>query len=412
MDRSGQRRHISARERGPLLVPHLAGALLLAAAHVATSPGTPIDLEVYRRAGEAVLGGGDQLYLGADGLLPFTYPPFAAVLFTRLALIPAGLATFVIAAVSYASLSTIVVLSIRHLGIDRRLGLPIVLLAALTEPVAETVRFGQVNLVLAALVLVDLLVLMPQHRRAAGLLLAAAISIKLTPAIFLLVPLVRRDWRALARVAAAGAALTLLPAIAMPASWLDFWTRAVWDPDRVGGVEFLANQSLTGAVSRAAGLDGIPALTAVLTVILVLVAIVAVRCGWERDPLAATVVVALCGLLVSPISWVHHWVWSVPLVLWLLAPHRAEAGRHRPLLVGLAAAWLVVLATRVIWLAPSGDGRELSASLPATLLSDAYVLLGVVSLVAVTAVLVTTRPQRNTPASQVLPPEAAGAATR
>lgn len=381
-----------------LVLAHVALSLALAGGHLATAPGTPIDLEVYRRAGEALAGGGDQLYRVADGLLPFTYPPFAALLFTALALVPSGVATFVMAALSYLSLATIVALSLRHLGMDRRLAIPLVLLAALTEPVAETVRFGQVNLILAALVLVDVLVLMPQHRRAAGLLLAAAISIKLTPAIFLLVPLVRGDWRVLTRVAAAGAALTLVPAIVMPTSWLDFWTRAVWNPDRVGGVEFLANQSLTGAVSRVAGPDGLPALTAALIVMLVLVAVLAVRYGWEGDPLAVTVVVGLCGLLVSPISWVHHWVWTIPLVLWLLAPVRADTGRHRPALVGLAVAWLVVMATRVIWLAPSGDGRELTAAAPAKLLSDAYVLLGIGSLLAMTAALVAASRTANPPA--------------
>ena len=394
-----------------LTLAYLVLSVTLAAVHVATAPGVPIDLEVYRRAGEAVLGGGDQVYRGGDGALPFTYPPFSAALFTALALVPAGVAAFLVAALSYLGLSTIVGLSLRHLRIDRRFGVPVVLLAALTEPVAETVRFGQVNLILAALVLVDLLVLMPRRSRAAGLLLAVAICVKLTPAIFLLVPLVNREWRTLARTAVAGAVLTVVPALVMPASWLDFWTRAVWSPERVGGVEFLSNQSVKGAVWRAAGPGGFPVVTALLVVAVVLVTLLAARRAGDRDALATVLLVALCGLFVSPISWIHHWVWTLPLMLWLVAPGRAGRSRRQPVLVGLGVAWLVATTTRVMWLAPSGGGREYSASLAAKLLSDAYAVLGLASLVAVSAVLV-AGPGRNTPAHRVLTPDAAGASSR
>lgn len=386
--------------------------MALAAVHVATSPGLPIDLEVYRRAGEAVLGGGDAVYQGGDGQLPFTYPPFSAALFTALALVPPGAATVAVAALSYLGLSTIVALSVRHLDIDRRLGVPIVLLAALTEPVAETVRFGQVNLILAAaLVLLDLLVLMPRRSRAAGLLVAIAICIKLTPAVFLLLPLVRREWRILARTAAASAVLTIVPALVMPASWLDFWTRAVWSPERVGGVEFLSNQSIKGAVWRAAGPGGFPVVTALLVVTVVLITLVAVQRAGERDAIGTVLLVALCGLLISPISWIHHWVWTVPLVLWLVSHRDAGTGRRPAVLLTLAAAWLVVLLTRVVWLAPSGDGREHLAPVVTKLLSDAYTLLALATLGAAAAIQVAGH-KRNTPAHRVITPDATGASSR
>ncbi|AXG12073.1 glycosyltransferase 87 family protein [Intrasporangium calvum] len=107
-----------------LTLAYLVLSVTLAAVHVATAPGVPIDLEVYRRAGEVLLGGGDQMYRGADGALPFTYPPFSAALFTALALVPAGVAAFLVAALSYLGLSTIVGLSLRHLRIDPDSGSP------------------------------------------------------------------------------------------------------------------------------------------------------------------------------------------------------------------------------------------------------------------------------------------------
>jgi alpha-1,2-mannosyltransferase len=38
----------------------------------------------------------------------------------------------------------------------------------------------------------------------------------------------------------------------------------------------------------------------------------------DRDRLGSLLVVQLFGLLVSPISWTHHWVWVVPLMIWLI----------------------------------------------------------------------------------------------
>ena len=40
--------------------------------------------------------------------------------------------------------------------------------------------------------------------------------------------------------------------------------------------------------------------------------------GGAEDRLGAIVVVQLFGLLASPISWTHHWVWLIPLMIWLL----------------------------------------------------------------------------------------------
>ena len=56
-----------------------------------------------------------------------------------------------------------------------------------------------------------------------------------------------------------------------------------------------------------------------------------------RDRLGSLLVVQLFGLLVSPISWTHHWVWLLPLMIWLLnGPWRARPGATTGL------GWLVL----------------------------------------------------------------------
>src|SRR5581483_12201814 len=58
------------------------------------------------------------------------------------------------------------------------------------QPVRETLTFGQINLVLALLVLADLLVLAPRGSRLTGVGIGLAAAIKLTPAVFILYLLV------------------------------------------------------------------------------------------------------------------------------------------------------------------------------------------------------------------------------
>ncbi len=68
------------------------------------------------------------------------------------------------------------------------------------------------------------------------------------------------------------------------------------------------------------------------------VAVLAWRALDDSDVLGRLLVVELFGLLLSPISWTHHWVWLVPLMIWLIhGPLRERLGREGPWL-GLAGA--------------------------------------------------------------------------
>ncbi len=66
----------------------------------------------------------------------------------------------------------------------------------------------------------------------------------------------------------------------------------------------------------------------------------------REDRLGAIVIVQLFGLLLSPISWTHHWVWLIPLMIWLLhGPLRERLGARL-----LGWGWLALTSVGVPWL--------------------------------------------------------------
>ncbi len=62
------------------------------------------------------------------------------------------------------------------------------------------------------------------------------------------------------------------------------------------------------------------------------------------DRAAGFLAVQITGLLVSPISWSHHWVWVLPLLLWCLFGDR----RRRPAVRLLAVGWFVATGSYVV----------------------------------------------------------------
>jgi alpha-1,2-mannosyltransferase len=48
--------------------------------------------------------------------------------------------------------------------------------------------------------------------------------------------------------------------------------------------------------------------------------------AWRtRDDVVALFAIAAAGLLASPVSWLHHWVWCVPVLLFLVLHGRWPA---------------------------------------------------------------------------------------
>ncbi|MEU1194784.1 glycosyltransferase 87 family protein [Streptomyces sp. NPDC005813] len=344
------------------------------AAHVSM-----IDLMVYRAEGETVRAGGDLYALRTtEAHLPTTYPPFAALLFTPLTLLDTTSMRAVATTGNLALLVAFVALSLRLVGHTRVEGAWWVAAAAVwCEPVWTTLRYGQINLLLAVLVLWDLS-RRPGHRWA-GVGIGIAAAIKLTPALFavflLVTGVVERSgrgpagpWLRHARGAAvAFAGATLLAAALLPHDSSRFWTRMVFEAGRVGLVEDTANQSLRGLLARLLHTTEPGALWAVaaaLTGVLGLAVAVAAELRGLRS--WATVACAVTALLISPVSWSHHWVWCVPMVLLLATKSRTAA---------VCAA--LAFCTYSLWWVPHGPGRlELRQNGVELTLSSLYVGAG------------------------------------
>lgn len=339
-----------------------------------------IDLRVYELGAGALFGGdlyGVRFHV-AD--LPFTYPPFAAVLLLPLAVLPIWLSAFLWSLACVVVLAWVLDLTLRACGAAPRAWvLPAVVAAALlTEPVWSTLSFGQVNLFLTAAILAD--VLRPE-RRHAGWLVGVAAGVKLTPLFFVAFLLVTGHRRAAGTAVGAFAATVLVGAVAAPSASWAYWTDVLWDPGRVGGVEYAGNQSVLGILSRLLGHEAPTALWFAVAGTTALVSLLAARLLWRSaSPAARPLAVCTASygmLLASPISWDHHWVWLVPTVvaLWVSELPRARV---------LAAVVAVVAFSRAIWWAPFRNGKEYDWSPAESVAGNAYVLLALVLLAAAT----------------------------
>lgn len=261
------------------------------------------DLDVYLAAERDVLAGRDPY--APRPALPYTYPPVWALLCLPLVLVPVWVAK---TAVFTGSLA-VAVLLVRHLA----RGMPRPLLwgaaAMFAAPISRTLYQGQVNLLIAGLVLVDYVV---ATNRARGIGIGVAAAIKLTPAVLALPLLVRRDWLSLARavatfVVAAGAAYLVLPGPS-----IDYWTRLVWNSSRVGGVAFADNQSLFGAILRFTDSGTAQLAFGVLAIPVLALVVAAVRRQVRQGRVLGQLAAAGIGAsLVSPVSWSHHWIWLI-----------------------------------------------------------------------------------------------------
>lgn len=323
---------------------YLAVMLLVTPAHF-------LDIEVYRAEGWAFRTGAD-LYgplPGVHGLA--TYPPFAAALFVPLSLLPAAVAGELSLLVNIGLLLCASYLSLGLLPAARA-GIHVVapVLAAVTlwcEPVMLNNTFGQINLVILCLVLWDFS--LPEGSRWKGIGVGIAAAIKVTPGIFIVYLILTGQLRAARAAVVAFLAALLVPALLAPASTLAYWTHHVIDTTRVGRLENSVNQTVLGLLVRAAHTtDPGPSARAVVAVGFVLGMAAAVYCHRRQREVSAMLVVALTGLIASPISWSHHWVYCVPLTA--LAWYEAKA---------LLVPSILVFWSYVVWWTPHGAGVEL-----------------------------------------------------
>ena len=352
------------------------------------------DLFIYRSAGRAVLGGARLYQLRFAWQLRFTYPPFAALSFVPLAWLPWTVVAALVMAANVAALPMTLWLALRLPPARSWLAgwprmLPVALSLAVAagaiwlEPVRTNLAYGQVNLLITVLILADLA--LPDSSRLKGAAIGIAAGIKLTPAIFAVYLLLTRRYRA-AAVSAAAAALTVaLGAVLLPGDSAAYWGSGLTSPARIGRVENTANQSLRGALARVLHTVSVqsPWLVAAVVVALAGMAL-AVLAGRRGDEASGFARCAITGLLISPVSWSHHWVLAVPALL--LGCAWAWRTRSAPALTALvavaAAAWAAI-----IWQVPNGGSGHPELHLHAVQLvaADAYVLAGLMVLAVAAA---------------------------
>ncbi|HEX3785364.1 MAG TPA: glycosyltransferase 87 family protein [Pseudonocardiaceae bacterium] len=361
-------------------------ALVAAVAVLFWLTGRPLGLDssVYRAGALAVLHG-RPLYTTLPFLpswatgMPFTYPPVAALVFVPLAWLPAQLFWGALAVASILVLGLVLATGIGARA-NRWPTAAIVAVGAgslALEPVWRGIGFGQIDALLMAMVVLDVVVLPASPRR--GVLIGLAAAIKLTPLVFVLHLFITGRRTDALRALGTFAGLTTLSLIVLPADSIRYWSTQV-----LGGPLFgtnpatssaqVADQSLNGLIERLSDRAGWAFPAAVLLGLALLAVVVPVvrRLAARGARLEALLVSAGYGLLVSPISWTHHWVWVVPL-FGLLVARAVASGRFWWL-----AAFCAVFTGWFQLAVPHGDNDELRWTFPQSIVGNAYVLAALV----------------------------------
>ncbi|HJV98153.1 MAG TPA: glycosyltransferase 87 family protein [Arthrobacter sp.] len=314
-------------------------------------------------------------WAGGPGL-PFTYPPFAALVFGVLARFPEPLALQLFNAAGVAVAAWLSLLAVRYWNAKAdwrrtfetprsRWTAAAAFLAMLAlGPWRETLAFGQINILLMGLMAADLLSRDHRWNRSlpgSGFLVGVAAGIKLTPLVFGLYYLVRKDWRGLANMGAGFAATVLLGWLLRPAESLQFWLEILPDTSRIGGAGYVDNLSIKGALLH----FGVPASAVtvpwlLLSLLVVALAAAVIRLATDQGTRAVAVsATALAMLLISPVSWSHHWVWIaavLPAFAWTLRETPERCRRLRTAMT--AVLWLSVL---VFFFSPKTIGMAFDA---------------------------------------------------
>jgi alpha-1,2-mannosyltransferase len=288
-----------------------------------------VDVEVYRQAGVSILIGRPvySAMTEAPQLLPFTYPPFAAILAIPLAFLPFGAVGWLWTAAQIAATTAIVWYAGWRL-IHKTGALAPLTLAVLTapmlwlQPVSDGIRFGQINAFMVLACLMDLRKPRPGvlRRVPPGVLVGLAMSIKLTPGVFVVHYLINRRWREAFTAIATAVVVTVAAWLVLPEASFAFWGGALQDPTRLGPNSGTSNQSIRGFLLRV-GPAGMPG-TALWLVLVAIVGVIgfslARRAYLAGDSISEVAAVGLMAVLLSPVAWIHHLHWMVVVVFAVL----------------------------------------------------------------------------------------------
>lgn len=347
-----------------------------------------VDFLVYLGAADALMSGQDLYNNFNVGGLPFTYPPFAGAVFIPFDLFPPTAAFAIWTAVSIAALAGIAWLTAMRLPAlvgkelttkTWELALFIFAIGAFSETVIKNIELGQVNLVLVLLIMFDTVT--KAHYR--GFLTGMAAGFKIVPAIFIVFMLVNRRWGDFGR-----ALLGFLTTLAIGSFFgigqvWQFFSVELWDTTRVGAADRLSNVSMYGALTRwIPGSDPV-VLWAVLAATVAAAGLAIAGFWWNHSRLVAAVVVGITGLLVSPVSWVHHWVWFIPAACAAIAlAIRAFRSSDRLVGVCLSIAAAAMVLPELGELRYAGGRLAQDSTLGESVVGSGYSLCGLIALAA------------------------------
>ncbi|OFV73548.1 glycosyltransferase 87 family protein [Rhodococcus erythropolis] len=305
------------------------------------------DLRAYVEGGRLLKEPGlyTSLFPIGDGgtLIPFIYPPFAAIIFAPLQLVPLPVVAIGWSVATGLALWTSIWLALKlvtnhRLTTSSQVTISLLWTAAAlwTAPVRHTLYEGQVSVFIMAGVLVAVYI---RSNTTSGIIVGLLAGLKLTPAVTGIYFLLRRRVGTAVTAAVTFAATIAIATTISPQNTFDYFLGGgiASVPERVGGVGTVANQSLRGTLSRFMGHDAgqgtwwILAATA-----LVALAIVAIY-RHRYDDFVPLIIIQLTTCALSPLAWSHHWVWIIPLLIWIMH------GPMRHTRVGkiLAALWIL-----------------------------------------------------------------------
>lgn len=365
-----------SRERRALIGLAAAGCSLLALVSIgaiiwsAFSHGM-VDLVVYR-SGAAVMLHGVRLYAMRTAIgLRFTYPPAAAMLATPLALVPLHIAMIAWIPMVYLPLAVAVWFAFRPL-LARAGPYSAVVFAgvlgccALLQPVLQEMSFGQVDLFLLALCMLDCAVARPKWPR--GVLIGLATAVKLVPGVFIVYLLITKRRKEAAVAAATFACLTGMAFAISPGDSLTYWTSAVFNPNRLGGNASAANQSLRGMILRAYLPHHAPgAVWLIVAAVVAVAGFAAARACWRRgDEITGIAITGLLAAALSPVAWIHHLCWVV-LAMGIIV----GAGYSRRRVAVAVLTYGLFLSRLPVWAQAGFKSRKLP-EMPLRLLEDSF----------------------------------------
>jgi alpha-1,2-mannosyltransferase len=327
-----------------------------------------LDLRVYRDSANAFVSGHNPYSSTfTQSHLALTYPPFALAVLSSTTWASFAVTEWLLWAVSVAATTAAVMIVLVDRGFELTASTWCASFAwaccsiLVLEPARSGVNYGQIEFVLMFLVVADVLLIPSPFR---GVAIGVAAAIKLTPLIFILIFVVRRDRASVIRTALSFLACTVLAWLLWPNLSRSFWLHDVTQPGRVGGVTYAGNQSVFAVLHRSPfPATGSVVGWVVLSVTTVLVgSFVAWRCVRTDRQSFALMAIALVGLMISPISWTHHWVWVLLLPPMLVGTRRHQTERFVRIML-----WGIVALTTVApywWFSAGWAGDALQAVLP------------------------------------------------